>query len=437
MKPGLQIKRWALIVFVGIILLALSFASFVSSMNLSLNPIIVMLSGFIGLILILFAVNKVISSIINLYYIQPPMQSKTQSPKLNQVFYDKKIRSRGPKVVVIGGGTGLSVLLRGLKQFTSNITAIVTVADDGGGSGKLREDLGMLPPGDIRNCILALAEMEPTMEKLLQYRFEEGTLKGQSFGNLLIAAMNGISGNFEDAIKSISEVLAVTGSVLPVTLESIVLYAKLENGRIIKGESNIPSKSLEENSPIEKVFIKPKESEAVQDAIESILQADIVVLGPGSLYTSIIPNLLIQNIKDSLLKTDALKVYIPNVMTQPGETDDYSVTRHVEAILAHCQQIEIDCVIANIGSIPDNISEKYKREGASLIKLTDIDCRILKEMGIEVIADNLIEIKKDYVRHDAVKLSKTVVDLVLKEKLSQGKEGFIQYFIMKSVLKGK
>ena len=207
---------------------------------------------------------------------------------MDKRIYDKKFLSRGPKVVVIGGGTGLSVLLRGLKLFTSNITAIVTVADDGGSSGKLREDLGMLPPGDIRNCILALADMEPTMEQLLQHRFEEGDLKGQNFGNLLIASMNDISGNFEEAIKKISDVLAVTGKVLPVTLKDITLYARLENGVVIKGESNIPEKSLELNSPIENIFIKPKNAKAVKEAVDAIYDADIVLLGPGSLYTSVI-----------------------------------------------------------------------------------------------------------------------------------------------------
>ncbi|KAB3537869.1 uridine diphosphate-N-acetylglucosamine-binding protein YvcK [Alkaliphilus pronyensis] len=422
-QPNLKNKKWVFLSLLGIVLLSISIASLMVIIKFALPLTITVPIGLFGLAITLYGITKG-------FTVANPLG-------INHDQNERKIRNRGPKVVVIGGGTGLSVLLRGLKLFTSNITAIVTVADDGGGSGKLREDLGMLPPGDIRNCILALAEMEPTMEKLLQYRFEEGTLKGQSFGNLLIAAMDGISDKFEDAIKSISEVLAVTGNVLPVTLENVTLYAKLENGRIIKGESNIPIKSLEDKSPIEKVFIKPKESEAVKDAIKAIHQADIVILGPGSLYTSIIPNLLIQNIKNSLLKTEALKVYIPNVMTQPGETDDYSVTRHVEAILGHCKQLEIDYVIANKGSIPANISQKYKQEGASLIRISDVDYRILKDMDIEVIADNLIEIKKDYVRHDAIKLSKIIVNLVLRRKLSKGKKGFIQYVYMKRVLKGE
>lgn len=413
MRPGLQVKRWALIGFSGIILMALSFAVLMRGFQWSLTNGTVLLMGFIGTTLTIYGGYKVMISLNNIYYTSVAVEGRGTALKPN-LFYDKKLRARGPKVVVIGGGTGLSVLLRGLKLFTSNITAVVTVADDGGGSGKLREDLGMLPPGDIRNCILALAEMEPTMERLLQYRFEEGSLKGQSFGNLFIASMNGISDNFEEAVKSISEVLAVTGKVLPVTLENVTLYAKLENGRIIKGESNIPSKSLEEGSPIEKVFIKPKESEAVKDATEAIINADIVVLGPGSLYTSIIPNLLIQNIRSSLLKTEARKIYIPNIMTQPGETDGYGALRHVEALYDHCQGLRVDHVIVNTGDIPKEVRGKYKSEGAELIGFTEDERNRLKSMDIDIIEDNLIEIKKDYVRHDAIKLSKIIVKLASK-----------------------
>lgn len=435
LKPGLKIKRWVFSGLLGVVFISISISYYFIGFSENITNWSGLLIGILGLIIVLLSLRSGMISILELVYQPSTLTGKKDGRKLNKKAYDKKILARGPKVVVIGGGTGLSVLLRGLKLFTSNITAIVTVADDGGGSGKLREDLGMLPPGDIRNCILALADMEPVMEELLQYRFEEGDLKGQNFGNLLIASMNSISGNFEEAIRKISDVLAVTGKVLPVTLRDITLYAKLKNGTVVKGESNIPIKSLEENSPIEKVFIKPKHAETIKEAIDAIDDADIVLLGPGSLYTSIIPNLLIKNIKESLNKTKAIKVYVPNVMSQPGETNSYTVSSYVKALLDHWKGGTIDYVIANIGKINDNISEKYETEGAQITKLTKEDIKKLNELDIKLITDNLIDIKKDYVRHDAIKLSKIIIDLVLNWKFGNDRSRIIDHFYIRDIIK--
>ena len=274
------------------------------------------------------------------------------------------------KVVVIGGGTGLSTMLRGLKQYTSHITAIVTVGDDGGGSGKLREDLGMLPPGDIRNCILALADTEPLMEDLLQYRFTEGSLKGQCFGNLFLAAMAGISENFEDAVQKMSSVLAVKGKVLPVTLDDMKLIAELENGEIIEGESKIPSEVIVRNTRIKKIAIKPIDAKPLEEAIKAINNADVIIMGPGSLYTSIIPNLLVKGIPEAICKSPAKKVYISNVMTQPGETDGFKVSNHLKVVLDY-----------------ENISN----------------------LNVNVIEADLIKITKRYVKHNAEKLAELIM----------------------------
>lgn len=341
-----------------------------------------------------------------------------KSKLANKILSKEKILTRGPKVVVLGGGTGLSVFLRGLKEYTSNITAIVTVADDGGGSGVLREDLGMLPPGDIRSCLLALANTEPAMERLLQHRFKEGRLKGQNFGNLFMAAMNDIYGNFETAIKEMSNVLAVTGKVLPMTLENVKLYAKLEDHHVIEGESNIPIKNGELGSRIERVFIKPKNAKPLDEAIEAIKEADCIILGPGSLYTSVIPNLLVADIVKHIYNSKALKVYITNVMTQPGETDNYGVLDHIEAIVKHSREGLIDYVITNIEEIPEETLKIYIKDGANAVIITDEEEKVLNKMGIEVIKNNLIDIKKNYIRHDAIKLSQIIVELVLKNKNS-------------------
>ena len=310
------------------------------------------------------------------------------------------------KVVVIGGGTGLSTMLRGLKQYTSHITAIVTVGDDGGGSGKLREDLGMLPPGDIRNCILALADTEPLMEDLLQYRFTEGSLKGQCFGNLFLAAMAGISENFEDAVQKMSSVLAVKGKVLPVTLDDMKLIAELENGEIIEGESKIPSEVIVRNTRIKKIAIKPIDAKPLEEAIKAINNADVIIMGPGSLYTSIIPNLLVKGIPEAICKSPAKKVYISNVMTQPGETDGFKVSNHLKVLMDYGVAENIDYVIANNGIIPPDIKEKYAKENAELVVL---DYENISNLNVHVIEADLIKITKRYVKHNAEKLAELIM----------------------------
>ncbi|UZQ84404.1 YvcK family protein [Thermoclostridium stercorarium] len=322
------------------------------------------------------------------------------------------IRSRlkeGPNVAVIGGGTGISTLLRGLKQFTANISAIITVADDGGGSGMLRRDLGMLPPGDIRNCILALADTEPQMEKLLQYRFQEGDLKGQSFGNLFLAAMTGISESFEAAVRNMSEVLAVTGRVLPVTSENINLIAELEDGAVIQGESKIGEHHTFHPGRIKRVYLDKNNVKPLESTLEALDEAEIIVLGPGSLYTSIIPNLLVDHVVERIVKSNAIKIYVSNIMTQPGETEGYTVSDHIDAIYRHsgCEGF-IDYCIVNTGRIPDEIYRRYVKEGASIVKL---DAGKVRKMGIKVVERDLVQINKGYVRHDPVKLAKAVLDI--------------------------
>lgn len=318
----------------------------------------------------------------------------------------------GPKVVVIGGGTGLSILLRGLKQYTKNITAIVTMADDGGGSGILREDLGMLPPGDLRNCILALSNTEPIMERLLQYRFDDGLLKGQCFGNLLIAAMAGISTSFEEAIERVNDIFAVTGKVLPATTTAIDLWGILENGARIVGESELPIRALAENSPIVRVGLLPSNAPPLQDAVRAVSEADLIVLGPGSLFTSVIPNLLIRELAEEIENAAVPKVYICNLMTQPGETDRFGVWDHVEAIIRHTSPQMITAVMVNTGTVPDETQEKYRQEGARLITFHAGDEKALTDQGIRILGDDFVEIKSHYLRHDAAHLSRNLLDLV-------------------------
>ena len=353
---------------------------------------------------------------------------------LEELIDDEVILLKGPKIVVIGGGTGLSTMLRGLKSYTSNITAIVTVGDDGGGSGVLREDLGILPPGDIRNCILALARTEPLMEELLQYRFKDGRLKNQSFGNLFLAAMDGISDNFEDAVQKMSSVLAVKGKVLPVTLENMILEAELENGNKVIGESIIGEEAIEQNSPIKRLKILPEDAKALEDAILAIEDADAIVLGPGSLYTSILPNLLVKDITRSIKKSKALKLYICNIMTQPGETQKFSVSDHLKVLFDHCGRDIVDCVIANEESIHPDLKDKYYAEGSDIVNL-DLD--ELEKLGVDVVKDDLTEVQKTYVRHNAKKLAKIIIETVMEKKMLYDKNKILEYIYLCKKIKGR
>ncbi|WP_297811637.1 gluconeogenesis factor YvcK family protein [uncultured Finegoldia sp.] len=325
--------------------------------------------------------------------------------------FPTETKNSGKKIVTIGGGTGNSILLRGVKKYTSNITTIVTVADDGGGSGVLREDLGMLPPGDIRNCLLSLANTEPIMQKLINYRFSNGQLKGQSLGNLLLAAMNDICGDFEVAIKEMSNVLAITGKVLPMTLDDVKLFAELEDGSTIEGESNITFLNRKNGGKIKRVYTSPKLILPLKESIDSIMQADMVLLGPGSLYTSIIPNLLVNDISQALKETKADVIYILNIMTQPGETNGYSVTDHVKAIINHANSNIINKIVVNSQEIDKYAKLRYKStENSTPIYMTQKDYINMDELGIEVIEAEICDIKYDYIRHDSNKLMKILLE---------------------------
>jgi uncharacterized cofD-like protein len=292
-----------------------------------------------------------------------------------------------------------------MKQYTLNLSAIVTVADDGGSSGKLRKDYSVLPPGDIRNCIVALADEETLLSKLFQYRFEKkGDLAGHSFGNLFLTALTHIAGDLPKAINESSKVLAVSGKVHPVTLDNIILKAKLKDGRKITGESNIP----EAKGEIEHVYISPSNCKPYPAAITAIKSADIIVIGPGSLFTSIIPNILVPGIVDSIVKSKALKVYICNIMTQSGETDNYRVSDHLKAIFNHAGKKIVDYVIAN-NKLPDRkLLKKYEKEGSFPV---EIDKHEIARLGVKLFEGQLFKPGK-YIRHDPELLSKMILKLI-------------------------
>jgi uncharacterized cofD-like protein len=361
--PGMGVKRWLVLLVLGLLLLSIGVSYFYVQIYRTLtfsgpaSPVAYgvtlqflphwvrgLLLGLAGVGLVALAVYRLSRSLLSVF-VEPERDSVVNA------IYRQRVRRRGPKIVAIGGGTGLSTLLRGLKDQTDALTAIVTVADDGGSSGRLRKELGLLPPGDFRNCIAALAEVEPLMGLLLEYRFGGGLgLNGHSFGNLFIAAMAGITGDFAQAIRMSSRVLAVRGRILPSTMQAVTLCAELSQAKDgtnaqhhIEGESRIPKAG----APIERVFLQPDDVPGFGEAVRALLDADVIVVGPGSLYTSILPNLLVKDIASAFRASAALKVYVCNLATQAGETDGYSALDHVQALESHLGEDLFDCVLVN------------------------------------------------------------------------------------------
>ena len=306
------------------------------------------------------------------------------------------------KIAAIGGGTGLSTMLRGLKRISPSITAIVTVMDNGGGSGVLRQELGMLPPGDIRNCLQALANTEPTMEALLAYRFQDGALRGQSFGNLFLAALNGMCDTFDEAVTRMSEVLAITGRVLPVTNENVQLLADFDDGVTVTGESQIAEYKKDLTRRIVRAYLSPEHPAALPACLDAIREADLIVLGPGSLYTSVIPNLLVSGIREAIHESDAVKVYVMNLMTQSGETAGYTAVDHVRALFDHGGEGLFDYTLVNDLPIPPEAQEEYLREGAVPITA---DEEALAALGVTVRYAPVALWQKALVRHDPAALA--------------------------------
>ena len=325
--------------------------------------------------------------------------------------FNKRAEDNRTKVVCIGGGTGSASLLRGLKKATKNITAIVAVSDDGGGSGVLRDELGMPPPGDIRNCIQALSNAEPILEKLMGYRFDSGRLDGQSFGNLFLAAITGISDSFDRAVVTMGEVLSITGKVLPVATDDMHLWVEFEDGTVAFGESKIAEAKKARKSRIKRTHISPKDAKALPECVSAIENADIIILGPGSLYTSIIPNILIEDIAEAIVKSNALKLYICNVMTEPGETDGYTISDHVSEIFKHAGKKLFDYCIVNSATADWGVLERYVKDGAEPVVIDEDE---VVALGVNMIKADIASTHRGFVRHDSDKLTKEIMELSTK-----------------------
>ncbi|GAB4527623.1 MAG: YvcK family protein [Pleurocapsa sp.] len=414
LSPGLFIKRWLLLSAGGFFLAVIGSAIWVK-----LTPIyrlLVFISGVLeflttvipnyisgpivlitGIFLVFWGQSRTVGSITDVLQID-------KDKELVDILLDRRRLNRGPKIVVIGGGTGLSTLLRGLKQYSSNITAIVTVADDGGSSGRLRREIGVLPPGDIRNCLAALADEEELLTELFQYRFAAGDLNGHSFGNLFLTAMSEITGDLEQAATACSKVLAISGKVLPATLSDVSLWAEMEDGRLIQGESNIPKAG----GKIRNIGCIPADPPALPAAIAAIEDAEYIIIGPGSLYTSIIPNFLVPEIRDAIARANIPRIYICNIMTQPGETDGYTVADHIREIDNVGKKQLFDAVLVHSKLPSPKSLERYAKENSYPVYL---DTQEIAQLHRRVVRANVMEEDETtgYVRHDPNQLARVLL----------------------------
>ncbi len=407
--PGLQVKRWFALIFVGAVLITVGIL-----ILFDLKPIyntmqfIQQIATQISTEWLAFGIVMIGAAIFfkgwqktNLSILD--IEDDRNNDVLLENLYKRRKLNRGPRIVAVGGGTGLSMLLSGAKNITNNLTAIVSVGDDGGSSGRLREEMGILPPGDIRHCITALADDEDLVNKLFKYRFKNGEgLEGHSFGNLFLTALYDITGDMVSAVRASSRVLSIRGRVLPATLDDMKLVAEMEDGRIIHGESTIP----EAHGKIKRLFTEPANCKALPDVIQAIREAELIILGPGSLYTSVIPNLLVKEIAEEIIKSKAKKIYVCNIMTQPGETDNYTVSDHLKALIQHAGSNKIvDAVLVN-DYLPEKLAGKYQEAGSYPVKL---DAPEVKKLGIKIFAKKLIQDSKEgLVRHSSTRVARAV-----------------------------
>lgn len=403
--PGLRVKRWITVSLLGVVMLAagiLAAASpgFLTGINFPASPLIIgLISVLTGICLLVIGIRSVFRSLMGTLL-------PNSGGEMAEVLYQRRLLKRGRRVVVLGGGTGISVLLRGLKEYTSNLTAVVTVTDDGGSSGRLRVEMGVLPPGDIRNCLVALADTETLMDEVLGYRFRQGYgLAGHTLGNLLLASMTDLTGSFVRAIQEVSQVLAIRGQVLPSTLSHETLCAELLDGTVVEGETRITKGGA---AGIKRVFLKPGSPQPVDATLKAIAEADAIILGPGSLYTSVIPNLLVSGISEAIRQARGIKIYICNVMTQPGETDHYTASDHLKAIYRHCGPGLVDFVIVNTQEMRRVQLRKYQEKGAKPVR---VDHKAFAGLGVQVIGKSLLD-NSELVRHDPRLLASSVIELI-------------------------
>ena len=426
-----KMKRWMLVTLIGIILVGYGISTLLYFDTLGFTEILKIVCSFVlGFAMVISGFVFMQKRTLELLIEESDTRKETQN--INTLIFNKKVYNQGPKIVVIGGGSGLNTVLRGLKNYTDNITAIVTVSDYGKTPTDSRKALSVLPLSDIRESLVALSYNEPEMEKLLNMQFTFGQLRDLTFGDIYFLAMNNIHRNFTKSIESSKEVLNITGKVLPVTLEDIKICAELDDGTVIENRDKIPEYVSETASKINRIFISPTNCTPAPGVIDAIKEADAIIIGPGSLYTNVIPNLLVRGIAKAIKESEGIKVYVSNIMTELGQTDEYTLSDHIKAINEYVGEGIINYCIYDTGEIVPEFIKKYNFKGSDIV-LPDV--QKAKEMGVRLIQRNLSKVEGDSIRHDSDVIASTIIQLICDELKFEDMQNDSQYMLLNSRLK--
>ena len=431
-KAGSKMKRWMFLILVGIILACYGLAKILVMKEISIGEvgevILIFAIGFVAIVIGLVFLNKRTLEVL-IESSDERMENKN-NVNLKSLIFNKTVYDKGPNIVVIGGGTGLDTVLMGLKNYTNNVTAIVTISDYGEGITDSRRELKTMPLDDVKDSLVALSANEKQVGKLLNYKFKTGRLSGLNFSDIYFSAMKEINGNFEDSIIKSNEVLNMIGKVIPVTLDEMKIVAELANGYIVEEKSRIPEVVSDKLTKINRIMISPTNCRPAPGVVEAIKNADCIVIGPGSLYTNVIPNLLVNGVTKAIKESTAIKVYISNIMTEPGQTDDYSIADHINAIIEHCGTGIIDYCIYDTGEIIPEYIKKYNREGQDIVEQD-----ISKIKGIKFLQRNLSIIKGSLIRHDPSLVAASIIELICDDLKYQDKQGDPQYLMLNNKLR--
>ena len=431
-KSSSKMKRWMFLILIGILLACYGLAKILVMKEISFvdvgEVVLIFVVGFVSIVLGLIFLNKRTLEVL-IEATDERMENKN-NVNVKSLIFNKTVYDKGPNIVVIGGGTGLNTVLSGLKNYTNNLTAIVTISDYGEMATNSRRELNVMPLGDVKDSIVSLANKDEEMKKLLNYQFNKGRLTGLNFSDIYFSAMKEINGNFEDSIIKSNEVLNMIGKVIPVTLEEMKIIAELANGYVVEEKSRIPEVVSDKITKINRILISPSNCKPAPGVVEAIKNADCIVIGPGSLYTNVIPNLLVNGVTKAIKESTAIKVYVSNIMTEPGQTDNYSVSDHLNAIIEHCGPGVVDYCIYDTGEIIPEFIKKYNLEGQDLVE-QDIE----KVKGIKFLQRNLSMIKGDLIRHDPSLVAASIIELICDDLKYQDKQNDPQYLMLNTKLR--